>query len=46
MGEISYRAAVADGRMKIVWLSALTRALKSWLAANIFAGISPATEIA
>jgi DNA-binding HxlR family transcriptional regulator len=46
MGDISYRAAIADGRMKIVGLSALTRNVKSWLAPSIFAGIPPATTIA
>jgi len=46
MGDISYRSAIADGRMKIIGLSTLTRNVKSWLAPSIFAGIPPATQIA
>jgi hypothetical protein len=45
MGDVSYRAAISDGRLKIVGLSALIRDVKSWLAPSIFAGIPPATEI-
>ena len=46
MGDLSYRAAMADGRMKIVGPSALTRDIKSWLAPHTLADIRPAREIA
>jgi DNA-binding HxlR family transcriptional regulator len=46
MGDLSYRAAMADGRMKIVGPSALTRDIKSWLAPYVLADIRPAEEIA
>jgi DNA-binding HxlR family transcriptional regulator len=46
MGDLSYRAAMADGRMKIVGPSALTRDIKSWLAPHSLADIRPAIEIA
>lgn len=46
MGDISFRTAVADGRMKIVGSSALTRDIKSWLAPHALSGIRPAREIA
>jgi DNA-binding HxlR family transcriptional regulator len=46
MGDISYRTAVADGKMKVVGHRALTRDIKIWLAPSIFAGIPPAREIA
>jgi len=45
MGDLSYRAAIADGRMKIVGPLALTRDIKSWLAPHILADIRPAREI-
>ena len=46
MGDISYRAAVNDGRMKIVGHEALIRDVKRWLIPSVFAGIPPAQEIA
>jgi len=46
MGDLSYRAAMADGRMKVVGPLALTRDIKSWLAPHILADIRPAREIA
>lgn len=45
MGDLSYRAAMADGRMKIVGPSALTRDIKSWLPTHRLADIRPATDI-
>jgi DNA-binding HxlR family transcriptional regulator len=45
MGDLSYRAAIADGRMKITGPSALTRDIKSWLAPHTMADIRPAHEI-
>ncbi|MFZ0791609.1 MAG: hypothetical protein WAM94_18500 [Chromatiaceae bacterium] len=45
MGDLSYRAAMAGGRMKIVGPSALTRDIKSWLAPHALADIRPAKEI-
>jgi len=46
MGDIPYRAAIADGRMKVVGERALTSNIRRWLAPSIFAGIPPAQEIA
>ncbi|MGE5153327.1 MAG: winged helix-turn-helix transcriptional regulator [Bdellovibrio bacteriovorus] len=46
MGDLSYRAAMADGRMRIVGPSALTRDIKRWLAPHRLADIRPASEIA
>jgi DNA-binding HxlR family transcriptional regulator len=46
MGDLSYRAAISGGRMKIVGPSALTRDIKSWLAPHVLADIRPAKEIA
>ena len=45
MGDVLYRTAVADGKMKFVGHQALTRNIESWLAPGIFAGIPPAKEI-
>jgi len=45
MGDVSYRAAISDGRLKIVGPSAYTRDVSRWLAPSIFAGIRPAREI-
>ena len=46
MGDLSYRAAIAAGRMKITGPSALTRDVTSWLACHSLADIRPAQEIA
>jgi DNA-binding HxlR family transcriptional regulator len=46
MGDLSYRAAMADGRMNVVGPLALTRDIKTWLAPHILADIRPAREIA
>jgi hypothetical protein len=46
MGDLTFRAAMADGRMKIVGPSALTRDIKRWLAPHVLADIRPAEEIA
>jgi DNA-binding HxlR family transcriptional regulator/putative sterol carrier protein len=45
MGDLSYRAAMANGRMKIVGPAALTRDIKSWLAPHRLADIRPAMDI-
>jgi len=45
MGDISYREAVADGRLKLVGHKALTRDISSWMADSVFAGIPPARQI-
>jgi DNA-binding HxlR family transcriptional regulator len=46
MGDLSYRTAMADGRMKVVGPLALRRDIKSWLAPHILADIRPAREVA
>jgi len=45
MGDVSYRRAVADGRLKLVGPRALTSNVESWLKPNFFAGQQPASEI-
>ena len=45
MGEVSYKQALADGRMQLVGPKALTRNVSAWLATSVFAGMQPASEI-
>ncbi len=45
MGDETYRAAIADKRLKLVGPSALTRNIQYWISDSIFAGIPPAREI-
>ncbi len=45
MGDTPYKAALADGRLKLVGPSALTRNVSHWLAFSKFASIPPAKEI-
>lgn len=45
MGDISYRKAVADGKLQLVGLSELTKNVERWLKPSIFAGIPPAGDI-
>ena len=45
MGDISYRKALSDGRLKLVGPPALTRNVASWLKPSIFAGSQPASAI-
>lgn len=46
MGDRSYKSAIADGRLKLVGPTALTRNIQHWLADSVFSGIRPAGEIA
>lgn len=45
MGDVSYRRAIADGRLKLVGPKALTRNVGSWMVNAHFAGIPPARSI-
>jgi DNA-binding HxlR family transcriptional regulator len=45
MGEISYKRALADGRLQLIGPKALTRNVTGWLAPSIFAGMQPASDI-
>ncbi|MCP4391279.1 MAG: helix-turn-helix transcriptional regulator [Gammaproteobacteria bacterium] len=45
MGDETYKAAIADQRLKLVGPSALTRNIQHWISDSIFAGIPPAREI-
>ena len=45
MGDMTYRKAVADGGLKIVGHSSLTRNITSWMKLSIFVGLPPASEI-
>ena len=45
MGDVSYRRAIADGRLKLVGHRALTGNVERWLKPSIFAGQQPASEI-
>ena len=44
MGDKTYKAAIADKRLKLVGPSALTRNIQRWISNSIFAGIPPARE--
>jgi len=45
MGDVSYKAAIADGKLSLVGHTSLTRNVRSWLAPSIFEGIPPAKQI-
>jgi DNA-binding HxlR family transcriptional regulator len=45
MGDTTYRRALADGTLKIVGNSALTRNITAWMNLSLFAGLPPASEI-
>ncbi|NIB44702.1 transcriptional regulator [Pseudomaricurvus alkylphenolicus] len=45
MGDISYKRAIADGRLELVGPAGLTRNVSHWLSPSIFAGIAPARQI-
>jgi len=45
MGDISYKQAIADRRLKLVGPSSLINNISSWIKGSIFEGIPPATEI-
>ena len=45
MGDISYRRAIADGKLELVGLPALTRKVEHWLAPNKYAGVPSARAI-
>ena len=45
MGDISYKKAIADGKLNLVGAKALTRNVKEWLKPSIFADIPPANQI-
>ena len=45
MGDISYKSAIASGRLAINGETSLTRHVTSWLTPSMYAGIRPASEI-
>ena len=45
MGDVSYKKAIADGKLKLVGPKALTRNVERWLKPSIFAGQQPASAI-
>lgn len=45
MGQINYRKALADDRLKVVGPKALTGNLGGWMESSVFADIAPASEI-
>ncbi len=45
MGDVSYKRAIADGKLQLVGPKALTRNVRDWLQPSIFDGIAPATAI-
>lgn len=45
MGDISYKKAMADGRLQLVGPKALIRNVGTWLAPSVFDGMQPASEI-
>lgn len=46
MGDVSYKKAIADKRLQLLGVPALTRNVSHWLTPSIFAGIPPAHAIA
>jgi len=45
MGDISFRKAIADGKLQLMGPKALTHHVNDWLKPSIFAGQQPATAI-
>ncbi len=45
MGEISYKQAIAEGKLNLLGPKALTRDVENWIRPSIFAGIQPASQI-
>ena len=45
MGDISYKKAIAEKKLTLVGLPALTRNVSEWLAPSIFADVPPAEQI-
>ena len=45
MGQINYRKAVIEDKLKVVGPKALTGDLGNWMATSVFADIAPASEI-
>lgn len=45
MGDVSYKRALADDRLQLLGLPALTKNVSSWLQCSSFAGIAPANAI-
>jgi len=45
MGDLSYRAAIRNGKLKLTGSSALRRNASDWMTNSSFAGAPPATEI-
>jgi hypothetical protein len=44
-GDISYKKAIAENRLKLVGPAALTKSIGSWIRGVMFEGIAPADEI-
>lgn len=45
MGDITYRKAIAAGKLTVVGSKALTRDIPAWMGDSIFADIPSASEI-
>lgn len=45
MGDVSYKQALADGRLQLIGPKALTRNVNQWLAPSVFSDMQPASEI-
>lgn len=45
MGDISYKSALADDKLKLIGPTGLTRNVSNWLVPSIFADIPPASAI-
>ena len=45
MGDITYKKAIAENRLKLIGPTELTRNVTSWIKGSIFEGIPSATEI-
>ncbi len=45
MGDISYKKAIAEGKLQLIGPTPLTKNVEKWLTPSIFAGIPPARAI-
>ena len=45
MGEVSYKRAIADGKLQLLGIPALTKNVEAWMSPSLFAGVPPAGAI-
>ena len=45
MGDVSYKRALAEEKLKLIGPNALIHSISEWIKPSIFAGVAPAAEI-